>query len=206
MLTIFKLFIILWFFRHSYKFHDKTKLVKNEQQFRPKKIAKETAWPYPSPKALTISATQINFALTQLKNVSDFQNKKVVYHFRCFRKEAFARRTSHTACPVKTAMLNRLLSLLNKSTFPTQLNTTKKSNEQCSLFTSVQCPANRIFLVIFYAYQNRYPIICVWSNTATHKEQVLATAKSTGPTPQTQQNFFQSQSKFWQSFHMQSGP
>lgn len=80
--------------------------------------------------------------------------------------------------------------------FKHNLRQTKKSNEQWSCLTSVQCPANKIFLVIFYAYRNRYPIVHLWSNTATHKEQVLATAQSMGPTPQTRQNSFRSQSKF----------
>ena len=92
-------------------------------------------------------------------------------------------------------MLNRLLSLSHKSTFQTQLTATKKCNEQWSLLTSVQCPANRIFLVIFCAYQNRYLVAHLWSNTATYKEQVSATAQSMEPTPQTWQNFFRSQSK-----------
>lgn len=93
-------------------------------------------------------------------------------------------------------MLNRQPTLLHKSTFQTQLKKTKKSKEQWSLLTSVQCPANRIFLVIFYAYRNWHPIVHLWSNTATHKEQVSVTAESMGPTLQTQQKFYQSQSKF----------
>lgn len=93
----------------------------------------------------------------------------------------------------------RLLSH-HKPTFWTQLKTMKKSNEQWSVLISVQCPASRVFLVIFYAYWKQYPIVHLWSNTTTHKEQVLAVAQHTSPTPQTQQNFFRSQSKFLANF------
>lgn len=69
----------------------------------------------------------------------------------------------------------------------------KKSNEQWSVLISVQCPASRVFLVIFYDCWKQYPIVYLGSNTATHEEQVLAMVQPTGPTPQTQQNFFWSQ-------------
>lgn len=82
----------------------------------------------------------------------------------------------------------------NESTLWTQLKTARKSHAQWSFLVSVQCPANRI-LSFLSAQQNRYRIVHLWSNTATHQERVLATARSAGPTPQTQQNFLQTQSK-----------